>query len=144
MVVDMLPQPAGILGSSAAEARGLAEALRDVTATAGGRRLVESAIRMFGNPEPPGRNSDPDVVARATRELAVTDLTDELARIAAPLTVLYAAPDARSRAVADRAYAEGYRGKAGARLVRIDGSGHMIMYDRPAAFHGALKRFLED
>lgn len=143
MVVDMLPQPAGILGSSASEARGLANALRDVTATPGGRRLVESAIRLFGNSDPPERSSDPDVVARATRELAVTDLTEELGRIASPLTVLYAAPDARSAAAADRSYRTGYSAKAGARLVRIDGSGHMIMYDRPAAFRDALKRFLE-
>ncbi|MFN3387684.1 MAG: alpha/beta fold hydrolase [Allosphingosinicella sp.] len=143
MVVDMLPQPAGILGSSAAQARGLADALRDVTATPGGRRLVESAIRMFGNPEPAERSSDPDVVARATRELAVTDLTGELPRIASPLTVLYAAPDARTRASADRTYAEGYQAKPGTRLVRIDGSGHMIMYDQPARFRDALKSFLE-
>lgn len=142
MVVDMLPQPAGILGTSAAQARGIADALRDVTATPGGRRLVESAIRMFGNPEPPERSSDPDVVARATRELAVTDLTEELPRIASPLTVVYAA-DARTRAAADRNYAAGYQAKPGTRLVRIDNSGHMIMYDQPARFHGAVKSFLE-
>lgn len=143
MVVDMLPQPAGILGASASEARGLAEALRDVTATPGGRRLVESAIRLFGTPEPPERSSDADVVARATRELAVTDLTDELPRIASPLTVVYAAPDRSRAAAADRAYSAGYRGKPGVRLVRVDGSGHMIMYDRPAVFRDALKTFLE-
>jgi pimeloyl-ACP methyl ester carboxylesterase len=142
MVVDMLPQPAGLLGSSAAGLRGLADALRDLGGTESGRSLIDSAIRMFGNDAAENSRSDRDVVARASHELAVTDLTAELPRIAAPLTVLYASPDASRAGAADRAYASAYAGKKGATLVRVDASGHMIMYDQPARFRAALKAFL--
>ena len=139
MVVDMLPQPAGIVGGSASDMRGLADSLRDLSTTPGGRRLVESAIRLFGNPE---SGADPDVTARATHELALTDLTPELPRIAAPLTVLYASLDPSRRAADDSRYRAAYARKRGARLVRIDNSGHMIMYDQPSRFRTELKAFL--
>ena len=139
MVVDMLPQPAGIVGGDAAGMRGLADSLRDLSATPGGRRLVESAIRLFGNPD---SGADPDVVARATHELALTDLSRELPRIAAPLTVVYASLDPSRRAADDRRYRAAYASKRGAKLVRIDDSSHMIMHDQPARFRAELKAFL--
>ena len=139
MVVDMLPQPAGIIGGDAAGMRGLADSLRDLSASPGGRRLVESAIRLFGNPE---GGADPDVTARATHELALADLTPELPRIAAPLTVVYASLDPSRRALDDSRYRTAYARKRGVRLVRIDDSGHMIMYDQPARFRAELKSFL--
>ena len=143
MVVDMLPQPAGIVGSSASGVRGLADALRGLGGTADGRKLIASAIRMFGTSDAEARPSDPDVVARATHELALANLTPSLPKIAAPLTVVYAVPDEARRASVDRAYAGGYAGKKGVRLVRVDRSGHMIMYDQPAKFRAALKEFLQ-
>ena len=141
MVVDMLPQPAGIIGGDAAGMRDLADSLRDLSASPGGRRLVESAIRLFGNPE---GGADPDVTARATHELALTDLTPELPRISAPLTVVYASLDPSRRAFDDSRYRTAYARKRGTELVRIDNSGHMIMYDQPARFRAELKRFLAD
>jgi pimeloyl-ACP methyl ester carboxylesterase len=143
MVVDMLPQPAGLLGGSATEMRGLADALRDLSATAEGRGLVEGAIRMFGGPQSANR-SDPDVVARATHELAVTDMTRELPRIAVPLTVVYAVIDPTRRVSTDRAYRAAYAPRRGTRLVRIDDSGHMIMADQPARFRAELRGFLAE
>lgn len=142
MVVDMLPQPAGILGSSTSGVRGLADSLRGLSSTPGGRRLVESAIRMFGAPEPPGSRSDPDVVARATHELAILDLTPELPKIVAPMTVVYASLDETRRASDDARYRNGYAARRGTRLVRIDKSGHMIMYEQPTRFRAVLKAFL--
>lgn len=142
MVVDMLPQPAGIVGSSAASLGPLANSLRDIAATPSGRRLIESFMGAFSPPSAANRRSDPEVVARATHELAVLDLSSALPRIRAPLTVLYAAPDAQARVQADRTYAAAYAGKRGARLIRIDGSGHMIMADRPDRFHAELRDFL--
>ena len=142
MVVDLLPQPAGFVGSSAAGVRGLADALRGLTATPGGRRLVESAIEMFGGVQPTDRRSDSDVVARATHELALTDLTPELPKIKAPLTVVYASPDPETAATATQNYRAGYSAKADAKLVRVDDSGHMIMHDQPARFRSVLKDFL--
>ena len=122
--------------------RSIVDALKGLTATPNGRRLVESAIQMFGGAEPGDRRSDPDVVARATHELALTDLTAELLRIKAPITVVYAAPSPERVAIVSRNYASGYRAKPDAKLVRIDGSGHMIMHDQPARFRAALKAFL--
>ena len=105
--------------------------------------MISSAIRMFGNEDADVRPSDPDLVARATQELALTDLTAALPRIQAPLTVVYAALDETRRAGIDRAYRAGSAGKKGATLVRIDNSGHMIMYDQPTRFRAALKTFLQ-
>ena len=141
MVVDMLPQPAGLLGGTANEMRGLADTLRDLSSTAEGRGLVEGAIRMFGGPSAANR-SDPDVVARATHELAVTDMTRELPRIAAPMTVVYAVIDPSRRVSTDRVYRNAYAPRRGTSLVRIEDSGHMIMADQPARFRALLKDFL--
>jgi pimeloyl-ACP methyl ester carboxylesterase len=139
MVVDMLPQPAGLVGRSPEGVRGLAEALRGLSGSESGRRLIGSAIRMFGNPESAENGSDPDVVARATHELALLDLAPELPRIKAPLTVVYAGVDASRSAGIARNYAAAYAPAKGAELIRIENSGHMVMYDQPARFRAALK-----
>jgi pimeloyl-ACP methyl ester carboxylesterase len=137
MVVDMLPQPAGLFGSSAAGLGPLAGTLRNIASTPSGRRLFES---FLGNRSPQSR-SDPDVVSRAMHELATTDLSKELPNIKAPLTVVYAARDSEDAPRVERAYRSGYA-SAKAKLVRIDNSGHMIMYDQPSRFAQALKDFL--
>lgn len=142
MVVDMLPQPAGLVGSSATGVRGLADALRGLGQSENGRRVIQSAIRIFGNSEAEASNSDPDVVARATHELALTDLTPELPKLQVPMTVVYASIDETRRAATDRNYAGAYAAVKGAKLVRIDDSGHMIMYEQPTRFRAALKSFL--
>ena len=142
MVVDMLPQPAELLGTSAEGIRGLADMLASVSGTSFGQSLIDSAVRMFGNAAPVNAKSDRDVVARAAHELALADLTPELARIQAPLTVLYASPADSLAATADGVYRRAYAGDPAARLVRIDGSSHMIMADQPARFAEELRRFL--
>jgi pimeloyl-ACP methyl ester carboxylesterase len=142
MVVDMLPQPAGLLGGRAADLKGLGGLLRGLGSTPEGRGLIDSAIRLFGDDQAVNTKSDPDVVARATQELAETDLTPELARIRAPLTVLYAVASPSYAASTDRTYVGAYSRAPAARLIRIDRSGHMIMRDQPARFREALKAFL--
>lgn len=142
MVVDMLPQPSGLLGSSAGAIGGLADSLRQIASTPGGKRLFESLIGSFGNANGPDQRSDSDVVARAMHELATIDLRAELPKIEAPLTIVYASPDPRSRQRADATYSAAYAAKPGAELVRIDNSGHMIMYDQPQRFGQVLKSFL--
>jgi pimeloyl-ACP methyl ester carboxylesterase len=131
----MLPQPAGLFGSSAANLGPLANSLRDIVSTPSGKRLFESFLSRRSD------RSDPDVVSRAMHELATTDLTSELPKIRAPLTVVYAALNAEDAPRADRTYRGGYA-PAKARLVRIDNSGHMIMYDQPQRFARVLKEFL--
>lgn len=144
MVVDIYPQPAGLLGSTASGARGLADSLRGLTATPDGRRLVASVVELFAPPRKDDSRSDSDVVARATHELAVTDLTPELAKIRAPLTVVYASPEPAQSAALHRSFVTAYAPKRGAKLIRIENSGHMIMYDQPAKFRTAMKAFLAD
>jgi pimeloyl-ACP methyl ester carboxylesterase len=138
MVVDILPQPAGLLGGSARNASPLA----DLIATPGGGRLFGALIGAFSPPGSTNSRSDPDVVGRATQELMRTDLTPRLSRIRAPLTVVYASPDPQANAAIDRSFARAYAPARNARLIRIDGSGHMVMLDQPARFRGALADFL--
>jgi N-formylmaleamate deformylase len=139
MVVDMLPEPAGLVGGSAAGAGALANSLLSGPS---GRRLVGSLMTAFAPPDSGARRSDPDVVARATNELVVIDLTSDLPRIRAPITVAYASPDRRAAAALDRVFARAYAGARNARLVRIDDSGHMVMFDQPARLASAVRTFL--
>lgn len=146
MVVDIMPQPAGLLGASASGIRPLADGLRNIfTGSPGGRRLLENLMGRFGGESDAARKSDPDVVARASHELALLDLTPDLPRIAAPMTVVYATPPAGGTADPARIvanYKAAYAGARGAKLVRVADSGHMIMDDQPARFRAALKAFL--
>ena len=142
MVVDMLPQPAGLFGGSASSP--LADSLRNWMGTPGGRRLVGSLLNVFSPPELSNARSDPEVVAQAMQELSVMDLGPQLPRIRAPLTVVYASPDPQARAAIDRSFAAAYARARGARLVRIDRSGHMVMLDQPVRFQAAVREFLRD
>jgi N-formylmaleamate deformylase len=142
MVVDMFPQPARLVGGTAADLGPLADSLRGVLDTESGRQLFASILGSFSPPDTANRRSDPEVVGRAMHELARIDLSNDLAGMRAPLTVVYASRDARVRASADQAFARAYAPARGARLVRIDNSGHMIMFDQPARFQQALRTFL--
>lgn len=145
MVVDMLPAPTAGLGMSVAGVRPLVDGLRDsLTRTPEGRRTLESLMGLFGPPAPPRSKSDSGVVARAMHDIAVTDLTPELPRITAPLTVLYATvPGTQLDAAAvEHAYRTGYAAAKRARLTRVPGSGHMIMFDQPHRFRTELASFL--
>ncbi|HYJ53060.1 MAG TPA: alpha/beta hydrolase [Allosphingosinicella sp.] len=136
MVVDMLPQPAGLLGGTAGDWAPLARMMD----SQGGRRLFANLMTAFGPPG--GARSDSEVVGRAAQELAVLDLTADLARIRAPLSVVYASPDAQANAAIDRQFTRAYAGARGARLARIGGSGHMVMLDQPTRFRAAVAEFL--
>jgi N-formylmaleamate deformylase len=142
MIVDILPQPAGLLGARAADLKGIAGLLRGLGTTEEGRGLIDSAIRLFGDDQARNTRSDPDVVARATHDLAVTDLTLELPRIRAPLTIVYAVPDPASAASVGRIYADAYAPARRVVAIGIERSGHMVMRDQPARFQEALRAFL--
>lgn len=141
MVVDMLPQPSGMVGGSAAAMRPLADNLRSFAQTSAGRDLMASLVGMFGAPGA-ARGSDPDVVGRSLHELATLDLSDDLRRLRVPITVVYASPSARQGEPVDRVFADAYRAAPRATFVRIDRSSHMIMADRPAEFRSAMRKFL--
>jgi pimeloyl-ACP methyl ester carboxylesterase len=140
MVVDMLPRPTALYGGDAAA--GLSGLLGDFMGDARAREVVASIITAFSPPEAEGRASNADVVARAMHDLGQVDLTGDLPRIRVPMTVVYAVRGEEGRAATERAYTSAYRGARGARLRRIDGSGHLIMADQPGRFAQALREFL--
>lgn len=144
MVVDILPAPAAGFGFDSAQLKPFADALfASLTATPEGRRTLDNLVGGFGGGAVARSRSDKGVVARATHELAVTDLSPELPRIRAPLTVVYAVPtDSAAAAPIDRRYAAAYRRPAGVRLRRVAGSGHMVMLDQPARFAAEARAFL--
>ena len=75
-------------------------------------------------------------------ELAAMDLTDRLSELRVPLTVVYASPGAAAGPAIDRRFSRAYAGARGARFVRIDNSGHMIMFDQPSRLTAAIRDFL--
>lgn len=144
MVVDILPAPAGMFGATASTIRPFADTLLDaLTSTPGGQQLLQSFI---GGGSAARAASDPNLVARATHELAVTDLTDDLAGIRAPITVVYATAPAGNGSdpmATTRSYRAAYANAPGAKLIRIANSGHMIMADQPGQFASAVRDFLK-
>jgi pimeloyl-ACP methyl ester carboxylesterase len=141
MVVDMLPQPAGLYGGSASGWSGLARSLGTMMDTGPGRQLFANLMNAFS---PPGHvtGSDPNVVGRAMSELGATDLGPELGRLRAPLTVVYASPVTQANGPIDRQFAAAYANARGARLIRVENSTHMVMRDQPARFAAVMRRFL--
>ncbi len=142
MVVDMLPAPAGLFGDNPNDAASIARGIAGLTETESGRRLFSSFVNVLAPQGSSFRTADPAVVGRAMNELAAMDLTGRLAEIRVPLTIVYASPDARVGAAIDRRYSSAYAGARQARFVRIDRSGHMIMYDQPARLEAAISQFL--
>ena len=140
MVVDMLPRPTSLFGGD--RAGELASALGSMASDPIGRRLLSTVISAFTPAEDRGRESDPDVVARAMQELGTIDLTQDVGRIRAPVTVLYAAGGVTSAAAEGRTFAQAYRNLRGVRLLPIVPSGHMIMLDQPGRVAAALRMFL--
>jgi len=139
MVVDMLPQPVGLFGGTSSGLGALADR---IAASPSGKRLIGALVGTFGADG--GRQSDPDVVAQASHELARIDLTPELPRIAARMTVLFASPAVASpdHARIVQEYRAAYAGARTAKLRPIPESGHMIMHHQPARFRAEMKEFL--
>lgn len=147
MVVDMFPSPLRPFGVPSAAAKPLAKLVGGEMAGAGRLRSdLRSLVGRFGNSDWLESRNDSGVVGRSISELLSTDLTPELTRIRAPLTVVYACSARLSYACnsVSKAFASAYSGRPGTKLVRIDRSGHTIMWDQPAAFQAALRAFLSD
>lgn len=143
MAIDILPAPAAAFGFDAGGLKPFADALfGSLSATPEGRRTLERMVGGYGGGAVARSRSDSNVVARATHELATTDLTPELPRIRVPFAVVYAVPsDAQAAAVTDRRYAAAYA-RSKARLRRVPRSGHMIMYDQPQLLAAEVRTFL--
>lgn len=144
MVVDMLPSPARPFGVPAAAVKPLAALIGgEMTGADRLRRDLKSLVGRFGNSNWLESRNDAGVVGRSVSELISTDLTPELGRIRAPLTVVYACPRlSYACGTVGRTFTAAYSKRPGTKLVRIDRSGHTIMADQPAVFQTALRTFL--
>jgi len=140
MVVDMLPEGAGMVGGTASGMGYLADQMSQYfTGTKAGRALFADMLAR----SPGGNDSDPDVVAKALTELAHTDLTPSLAHIRAPLRVVYAQPaDKETAGALTQRFRAAYAASRAA-LTPIGPSGHVVMADQPQRFAEALKGFLK-
>lgn len=88
------------------------------------------------------KTSDSKTVGEALVEDATTDVRPDLASIAVPVTVLYAAPTPEFKPMADSLYDSAYKALPGVKLVPIAGSEHFIMLDQPARFADEVEAFL--
>ncbi|MEJ7934494.1 alpha/beta hydrolase [Sphingobium sp. AN558] len=140
MVVDMLPAGAAMVGGTARGMGYLADQLSQYfTGTLGGRAYLAQIVAQT----PGAQGSDPAVIASALRDLANIDLTARLAKLGAPLEVIYAVGADRAQAAdITRRFRAAYAMAKGARLTPIGPSGHVVMADQPARFTAALRDFL--
>lgn len=157
MVVDMMPFVGNMFGGPTAtpdSVRPMAEQIRKGIMGAAGearRKQAEQTIAGMARTESVraelvghSMTSDLAVVGQAMYDLATTDLRPDVARIKAPLTVLYVTPTGApvTDAQMDQFYAASYSGAPQAVLKRIPDSAHFIMLDAPGAFQAELKALL--
>jgi len=157
MVVDMMPFMGAMFGppgTTAASVRPVAEQIRRAMsgpANPAGEKMLEATIdgMIRTASERPAvladsRASDRGAIANSYYELVTTDLTPEVARIRAPVRVLYVTPTGAplTDAQMDAFYAAAYRSVPQATLARVPDSAHFIMFDQPARFRQELKDFL--
>lgn len=91
------------------------------------------------------QGGDRNVLAQGLYEVMTVDLRPRLARITAPVTVVYGwSPDRESpRSRVDVLFRSSFAGLATAPTYeRIEGAEHMVMIDQPARFAAAVDRFL--
>ena len=156
MVVDALPfytlliDPAATAGTAAPQAA----ALRDATMTAPlaqAEAMQRAAIARLAKTEAArpalidaATRSDRKTVADATYELMTTDLRPELARIQAPVQVVYAydALYGTPASSVDATFRNAYITTPDISYKRVDGSFHFIMLDQPQAFASTVIDFL--
>lgn len=90
-----------------------------------------------------GMASDRATTADVMAEVMVTDLRGDLAKIDAPVDVIYAFDKGtQSRLGVDQVYTSAYSGLRRGRRVRIDNARHYVMLDQPDAFYGAVRDWL--
>ena len=156
MVVDMVPFLAVVVAGPTATPEGVRPQADDLAA-----QMIKASPDAFARQEramidsytqteaarpalfKAAIDSDRVVMAHALRELMITDLGPELARIGVPTTVVYAWNAAMPEAAeADATYRKAYAQLDGVDLVRIDDSRHFVMIDQPQRFGAAVEEFL--
>jgi pimeloyl-ACP methyl ester carboxylesterase len=157
MVVDMFPymgmlfagplapadKVAAIGDQIAARIRGASPAQRAQGASDTIKGMVNTESMRSGAVAD-SQASDPDVGARAYRELIVTNLIPELPKIKVPVTVLYVQPASVPLPAEqfDAGYKAAYAPARQVTLKRIPDSAHFIMWDQPQRFQSEFRDFL--
>ena len=157
MVVDALPfygmTMAGALATPASLQAGAARARDQIAAATDDQYRASSAQQMMGMASDPERRktiggwglaSDRSVIARALYDDLQTDLRPGLAKIAAPIVLLF--PDYTPAQAPPGAMAQFYPPAFAAaptvKPVQVEHSLHFIMFDQPGAFDRAVDGFL--
>ncbi|MBO9558329.1 MAG: alpha/beta hydrolase, partial [Caulobacter sp.] len=158
MVVDSLPWYGVVFGGPTATVAALepqAAAMRDRTIgsspEAWAAMETQFMTRLIKLPEglkagtAAAVASNPAVVGQALYDDLTTDLRGEVASIKTPTLVLYPWDESTHapQAVFDQLYTNAYAPMTSAKVKRIDGSYHFIMYDQPAAFAAEVESFLK-
>lgn len=152
MVVDMVPFMGVMFGPAGETPEGLrktADGMRDTILAS--RSMLEG---MFSDmTRVPAmrtvliqgvRDSHQPTVANAMRELIMTDMRPELARITAPTTVLYVFPTnvPMKPAEFDAATRQLWANLSNVRLVKIENSNHFIQFDQSGRFVAEVDAFM--
>ncbi|MCG6119562.1 MAG: alpha/beta hydrolase [Blastomonas sp.] len=88
--------------------------------------------------------ADYRVTAQLFHDVLLTDIRPDLAKIVAPVTVLYPYdPVVGPVDYVDALYRNAYQGLGGVTLKRIDASRHFIKLDQPERFAAAVESFLQ-
>lgn len=141
IVVDMLPEGAAMLGGTAGGIGFLAGQLNGyLTGTKAGRQMLAQMVMQT----PGAQDSDPQVIAQALTELGQINLRPRLGSITCPMQIIYALPNDKEMAAAQRQrYQSAYANARSAVLTPIGPSGHMIMQDQPEKFKTLVQKFLK-
>jgi pimeloyl-ACP methyl ester carboxylesterase len=157
MVVDMVPYMGPLFaGPSAtpeqveAVADGISAGMRAISPEQRKQRTSATIVGMINTENmragaiADSEASDPEVSARAYRELIVTNLIPELPKITKPVTVLYVQPKSVPIPAEqfDYLYKSAYAPVKNVALKRIPDSAHFIMWDQPQRFQSEVKAFL--
>jgi pimeloyl-ACP methyl ester carboxylesterase len=88
--------------------------------------------------------SDRETIADVMAEVMVTDLRGDLARIEAPVDIIYAWDKSghSTKSGLERTYASAYAGLARGQQSRIDNARHYVMFDQPDIFYGQVRDWL--
>lgn len=91
-----------------------------------------------------GMMSDRAATADVMAEVMVTDLRADVAKIQAPVEVVYAwdRSGPATRVAIDQIYATSYAGLVNGRRLRIDQARHYVMFDQPEVFYHAVRDWL--
>ena len=156
MIVDALPYLAAVMGRPGAppeQVKAMMGQIRDGMAAGGegyARSLDATLARMVSRADDRavvrawGLATDPGVAARFYYEDVLLDLRPGLAKVRAPMVLLYPdnVPSGAPAGMMDTAYTAAYAAAPSVKPHRVDNALHFIMLDQPAAFSKELDAFL--